>query len=107
MQNNQWIIVGDQLPIKSPIELKDDSNFINQHVWEGKCFVMEAVSQTPASNISLKPVSSLFISLKAALKLGQKKQKVEELTFFVLKCATTHFKTKTNDTILRIQNAAD
>ena len=26
MQNNQWNIIGDLLPTKSPIELKDDSN---------------------------------------------------------------------------------
>lgn len=72
---------------------------------------MEAVSQTPVSNIILKPVSSLLICLKAALNLGQKKQKIEEpklnAYFLVLKWATTHFKTNTNDTILRIQNAAD
>ena len=26
MQNNQWKIKGDELPTKSPIELKDKSN---------------------------------------------------------------------------------
>ena len=25
MQSNQWVIIGDQLPMKSPIELKDNS----------------------------------------------------------------------------------
>ena len=29
MQNNQWKTIGDQLPMKSPIELKDDFNLIN------------------------------------------------------------------------------
>ena len=55
--------------------------------------------------------------LKTALKGGQKKQKVEEPSsvrdpklnahFFLLKWATTHFKAKTSDLILSIQNAAD
>ena len=38
---------------------------------------MEAISQTLVSNVSLKLVPSLLVFLKAALKLGQKEQKVQ------------------------------
>ena len=30
MHNDQWKIIGDQLPTKSPIELKDKSNVVMQ-----------------------------------------------------------------------------